>query len=100
MSEWTEEDSSLYRQIAEIAVPRRRDMLATLVSVAPFTPEDTFRIVEIGAGDGQLADVLLECFPRATLLARDGSESMRKATAARTARFGGRVTVRPFALAT
>jgi trans-aconitate methyltransferase len=100
MSEWSEEDSSTYRQIAEIAVPRRRDMMATLVSVAPFTPEGIFRIVEIGAGDGRLADVLLECFPRATLLALDGSESMRKAAAARTARFGERITVRPFELAT
>jgi tRNA (cmo5U34)-methyltransferase len=43
--------------------------------------------------------VLLECFPRATLLALDGSESMRKATAARTARFGGRIEVQPFELA-
>jgi tRNA (cmo5U34)-methyltransferase len=99
MSEWSEEDSSTYRQIADIAVPRRRDMIATLVSVVPFTPEDMFRIVEIGAGDGRLADVLLECFPRATLLALDGSESMREATAARTARFDGRVAVHPFELA-
>jgi tRNA (cmo5U34)-methyltransferase len=100
MSEWSEEDSSTYRRIAEVAVPRRRDMMATLVSVVPFAAEDTFRIVEIGAGEGQLADALLECFPRATVLALDGSESMRKATVARTARFGGRVTVRPFELAT
>src|ERR1700730_7301712 len=99
MSEWSEEDSSTYRQIAEIAVPRRREMMATLVSVVPFAPEQTFRIVEIGAGDGRLADVLLECFPRATLLALDGSEAMRKAAAARTARFGGRVAVHPFELA-
>jgi tRNA (cmo5U34)-methyltransferase len=99
MSEWSEEDSSRYRQIAEIAVPRRREMTATLVSVIPFAPEQTFRIVEIGAGDGRLADVLLECFPFATLLALDGSESMRRATTARTARFGGRVAVHPFELA-
>src|ERR1700730_3499161 len=99
MSEWSEEDSSTYRQIAEIAVPRRREMMATLVSVVPFAPESTFRIVEIGTGDGRLADVLLECFPRATLLALDGSESMRKAADTRTARFAARATVRPFELA-
>jgi tRNA (cmo5U34)-methyltransferase len=99
MAEWSEQDSSTYRQIAHIAVPRRRDMLATLVSVVPFVAEETFRVVEIGAGEGQLADVLLECFPHAILLALDGSESMRNATAARTARFGGRVSVHPFELA-
>jgi trans-aconitate methyltransferase len=74
MSEWSEEDSSTYRQIAAIAVPRQEEMLATLVSAAPFTADDAIRIVDIGAGDGRLADVLLECFPRATLRALAGSE--------------------------
>ena len=100
MSEWSEDDSSTYREIAEIAVPRRPEMMATIVSVVPFTTGETLRIVDIGAGEGQLADVLLGCFPRATLLALDGSEAMRKTTVARTARFGGRITVRAFELST
>ena len=100
MSEWSEEDSSVYREIAGIAVPRHQEMMATLVSAAPFTAEDAIRIVEIGAGDGRFADVLLECFPRAMLLALDGSESMRAATTARTARFSDRIHVRAFELDT
>ena len=32
MSEWSEEDSSVYREIAGIAVPRHQEMMATLVS--------------------------------------------------------------------
>ncbi len=58
------------------------------------------RIVDIGAGDGRLADVLLECFPRATLLALDGSESMRAAITARTAGVADRIQVRAFELDT
>ena len=100
MAEWSEEDSSTYREIAGIAVPRRQEMMATLVSAAPFTAEDAIRIVDIGAGEGQLADVLLECFPRATLLALDGSESMRAAVTARTAHAGDRIRVRAFELDT
>ena len=100
MSEWSEEDSSTYRQIAAIAVPRQDEMLATLVSAAPFSAEDAFRIVDIGAGDGRLADVLLECFPRATLLALDGSESMRAAITARTTGVANRIHVRRFDLDT
>jgi tRNA (cmo5U34)-methyltransferase len=100
MSEWSEEDSSTYRQIAGIAVPRHQEILATLVSAAPFTAEDAIRIVDIGAGEGHLADVLLECFPRATLLALDGSASMRAAITARTARAGDRIHVRAFELDT
>ena len=100
MSEWSEEDSSTYREIAGIAVPRHEEMMATLVSAAPFNAEDAIRIVDIGAGAGPLADVLLECFPRATLLALDGSASMRAVLTARTARFGDRIHIRAFKLDT
>ena len=100
MSEWSEGDSSAYREIAGIAVPRQQEMMATLVSAAPFTAEDAIRIVDIGAGEGHLAEVLLDCFPRATVLALDGSESMRAAMTARTARVGERIEVRAFALDT
>ncbi|MEO8259215.1 MAG: class I SAM-dependent methyltransferase [Acidobacteriota bacterium] len=98
MAEWNEQDSSTYRQIAAVAVPRQQEMIATLVAAAPFAADDAIRIVDIGAGAGHLADVLLECFPRATLLALDGSESMRQAITARTAGVGDRIQVRDFAL--
>ena len=100
MTSWTENDSSTYRTIAPVAVPRRQEMMATLVAAAPFTAEDAIRIVDLGAGDGHLAEALLAGFPRATVLALDGSDSMRAATAAHTARFGDRIEVRAFALDT
>ena len=100
MPDWTEADSSTYRAIAEIAVPRRREMMGTLLSLAPFAVDEAFRVVEIGSGEGWLAEALLDRFPRATLLALDGSESMREAARSRTARFADRALVRPFELAT
>jgi tRNA (cmo5U34)-methyltransferase len=100
MPEWTEEQSSTYRAIAEIAVPRRREMMAVIISLIPFASDASFRIVEIGSGEGLLASALLERFPHATLLALDGSESMREATKEATERFGDRVQVLAFDLAT
>ena len=96
---WTEADSATYLALADVAVPRRRAMMAALIALAPFGPDEAPRIVELGSGDGRLAAALLDCYPRATLVAFDGSEAMRTATAARTSCFGERARVRPFDLA-
>ena len=98
MNHWTEEDSATYAAIAEIAVPRRREMMATLVAAIPFGGDDALRIVELGSGEGKLAEALLDRFPAATMLALDGSASMRLQTETRTARFGARIVVREFTL--
>jgi tRNA (cmo5U34)-methyltransferase len=100
MTGWTEEDSRAFLDIAAVAVPRRLEMLATTISLVPFLPAEAPRIVELGAGDGRLASALLDCFPEATLVALDGSESMRKEAGGRLARFGDRARVAPFDLET
>jgi tRNA (cmo5U34)-methyltransferase len=98
MSNWDEEDSATYAAIAEIAVPRRREMMATLVAAIPFAADESFRVVELGSGEGLLAEAILAAFPAATILALDGSASMRLDSVARTTRFGARAVVRDFAL--
>jgi len=99
MTDWTETDSSLYREIADIAVPRRDEMMRTLVAAVPFSADESMRIVELGSGDGQLASTLLTVFPQATIVALDGSESMRAEATARLAPFGDRARVRAFEVA-
>jgi tRNA (cmo5U34)-methyltransferase len=98
LKNWTEDDSATYAAIAEIAVPRRREMMATLVAAIPFGAGDSFRMVELGSGEGRLAEALLDTFPAATILALDGSESMRQESSAKLARFGARAAVRDFTL--
>jgi tRNA (cmo5U34)-methyltransferase len=100
MSGWTEADSTTYSGIADIAAPRRSEMLRILIAAVPFGEDEPFRIVELGAGDGSLAALLLEKFPRATIIALDGSESMRERAGTKLAPFGQRARVRPFDLAT
>jgi len=96
MTEWSEADSSTFRDIAAVAIPRRREMMATMVSLVPFSLDESFHIVELGSGEGELAVALLDCFPHATLLALDGSPSMRERAAIRTKSFADRVRVRDF----
>jgi tRNA (cmo5U34)-methyltransferase len=99
MTEWTETDSAVYREIADIAVPRRDEMMRVLVAAVPFSADEPLRIVELGSGDGQLAAALLAAFPQSTITALDGSESMRALTTARLAPFGDRARVRAFEIA-
>jgi tRNA (cmo5U34)-methyltransferase len=99
MTIWSEDDSATYRALAPVAVPRRQEMIASLVAAAPFAEGDSVKIVELGSGDGSLAEALLERFPLATLTALDGSESMREAAAARLSRFGARARLAAFDLA-
>lgn len=95
---WGEADSETYRAIAPLAVPARSEQLAVLACLIPFAANDEFGFVEIGAGAGALSATLLECFPRASGLALNGSASMRSAAALRLARFGGRARVEHFEL--
>jgi tRNA (cmo5U34)-methyltransferase len=99
MSAWTENDSQTYREIADVAVPRRQEMVATLVSTVPFTADEPVKILELGSGDGRIAEALLTVFPRATLTALDGSDVMRRETTRRLALFGERARVAAFDVA-
>jgi tRNA (cmo5U34)-methyltransferase len=99
VSGWTERDSEMYLQIADVAVPRRDEMRTTIVAAVPFKTDEPLKILELGSGDGGLADALLTVFPRATLTALDGSEVMRQTASDRLAVFGDRARVAPFDLA-
>jgi trans-aconitate methyltransferase len=99
MSAWSEDDSRTFREIADVAVPRRAQMLAALVGAVPFGADEPVKMLELGSGDGRLAEALLTVFPRATLTALDGSESMRRETSNRLSIFGERARVAGFDVA-
>ena len=99
MSSWTEADSATYSEISDVAVPRRLEMMRALIAAVPLGHDESFRIVELGCGDGRLAAALLERFPRATITALDGSESMRELASTTLAPFDQRARIRPFDVA-
>ena len=99
MESWAEGDSELYRRLAPVAVPARREQLTTLVCLVPRGEQSEFLALDLGCGEGALGYCLLSCFPRARLVACDGSSSMRQTAARLLAPFGGRARVEPFDLA-
>ena len=97
--EWSEADSRIYRELAAIAVPRRDEQIAALLTLTPFATDEPFQIVELGCGEGRLGMALLSLFPHARYLGLDGSDSMRRDAGERLRRFGERARIETFDLA-
>lgn len=95
---WGEEDSAVYRALAQIAVPGRVEQLAALLCLLPFGRDDEFRAVDLGCGEGVLSYAVLAAFPRASVLSLDGSVSMREHAAALLEGYGERAVVHDFNL--
>lgn len=93
---WLEDDSTLYQQIAPVAVPARAEQLATLLALMPFAVNEAFTAVELACGEGLYSAALLDAFPQATVVALDGSPQMRERAAGRLSPFSRRAVVRPF----
>ena len=71
----------------------RTRQFAIIRSVIPRLPDETFRIMDVGGGDGWLAQTLLDHFVNAQALVVDGSPAMVEHAQERLARFGGRASV-------
>ncbi|MBI2912742.1 MAG: class I SAM-dependent methyltransferase [Chloroflexi bacterium] len=97
-SNWTEADSHTFLDLAEVAVPSRDEQLEVLLSLVPARPDEAFAAVDLCCGEGRFAAGLLERFPRALVLALDGSEAMLDRARQRLAAFGSRAEVRRFDL--
>jgi tRNA (cmo5U34)-methyltransferase len=91
----TESGWDTYRKLAPAAVPRRAEQLAAMISLLP---GDVRTVVELGCGEGHLSAALLNCLPRASIVALDGSERMRQLASQRLAAFGDRAEVAAFEL--
>ncbi len=93
---WSEDASATFIDTADLFVPARAEQIATLVSLIPARRDETFTIAELAAGDGSLAQAVLDAFPACRYIALDGSEVMREALRTRLAAYSDRVEVRAF----
>lgn len=56
----------------------RAEVFRLVTEILPYDREAPIKILDVGAGYGALAQVLLEYFPNATAVCQDGSEEMAK----------------------
>lgn len=97
-NQWSENDSSLFLDLADIFVPAREEQISTLLQLIPASADEDFTVVELASGEGKLIEAILERFPRCHALALDGSATMRERVQQRLSRFQHRLEVRPFEL--
>jgi tRNA (cmo5U34)-methyltransferase len=95
---WQEEDSARFIDLGRIYTPRRDELLTAFLDLIPAAEDAVFTGVELGTGAGWLTEGILRRYPNATMIGLDGSEAMRRETAARLAPFGARAAIRPFRL--
>lgn len=88
--QWSEGDSALFADLGDIFTPDRDEIADIVVRHIPAGIDEQFRAVDLCSGDGWLSAAILTAFPRARVLALDGSPEMLRRTAQRLAPFGGR----------
>ncbi len=79
-------------------MPRRSELIASFLSLAPFGPNDSATVVELACGEGFLAAAFLKAYPGISLVALDGSAEMREVTSTRLSHHEGRVEIGNFDL--
>jgi trans-aconitate methyltransferase len=95
---WNESDSEHFIDVGHIITPRRDEMGESLLDLLPAERDEDFLAVEIGCGAGWLSERLLQRFPRARVVALDGSETMLREAGRRLERFQERVELQQFRL--
>ena len=94
---WNEADSATFLDRGKYYVPEREVQIQIIAGLLESLDEGS-RIVELCPGEGHLTAALLERFPRARVLALDGSEAMRQSTRQSAGEHTGRLEVRAFDL--
>jgi tRNA (cmo5U34)-methyltransferase len=99
MEGWTEANSEAFAALAEIAVPARHAQIEMLTRLIPAERDEAFAVVELGAGEGALAQAILSTFRRCRYMGLDRSARMRATLQRTLGRYGRRAAAREFDLA-
>ena len=98
-NQWSEGDSEIFIDLAEIFVPGRTEQVAALLDLIPARADEQFTIVELASGEGILAQAILERFHACYYIALDVSEVMRQHMGEKLSQYRDRLEIRPFELA-
>ena len=95
---WNEDDSRTFIDFGRYFVPERQTQFQVIRDLIPGHREP-FHLLELGCGDGLLAETVLAHFAACTVHGYDGSAEMLRQAGRRLARYGNRFETRLFDLA-
>ena len=87
---WTHSQVTGYERKQRLLVPRKGELLETIVDLIPFEGDAEFCIVDVGAGQGALSERILDHFARAHVVLFDSSTEMLAVAERRLARHAPR----------
>jgi tRNA (cmo5U34)-methyltransferase len=90
---WTGHQVTDYERRQRLLVPRKDEMLDTIVALMPFGTQDVFTVLDVGAGQGATSARVLERYPRAHVVLFDASAEMLAVAEERLARSRSRIAV-------
>jgi SAM-dependent methyltransferase len=82
-----------FDQAAQFIHPRYLRVQDEVIAQLPFAPQDSFLVVDLGAGSGRLVERILEQFPNSSAVLVDQSEPFLAIAERRLHRFGGRTAL-------
>lgn len=97
MDGWNEDDAKLFLQYARYFIPDREAQIELMTALLPERSGE-FHVLDIGCGEGLLAESILERFDDAFVHGLDGSLLMRRQAEHRMAEYGDRFTAEAFTL--
>ncbi|NHN58046.1 MULTISPECIES: class I SAM-dependent methyltransferase [Halorussus] len=86
-------DASLYDPGIEAIVPRYDELHDAVLNAPPHDRSEEIRVLELGAGTGELTTKLLTRFPQSSVLAVDHSDQMLDEAERKLETFGDRATL-------
>jgi tRNA (cmo5U34)-methyltransferase len=94
--QWSEGDSKVFIDLADIFVPGRAEQMNALLDLIPAHDDERCTIVELASGEGVLAQAVLERFHACEYVALEGSEVMREYMGDKLRQFRDRLEILPF----
>jgi tRNA (cmo5U34)-methyltransferase len=90
---WTGQQVTDYERKQRLLVPRKDELLETIVDLIPFGPDEAFTVLDVGTGQGALSACILERYPRAQVVLFDASTEMLAVAGKRLACYAPRFSI-------